>query len=116
MLHSFLGGLSFKFSIPHMSGDFQHIFGKGQPGQTDKNEWKGTFPWCGPHFFEQSILEVMLMCERTKRPQPVLDQVERPIPQQIYPVIDNDLARDNVENDLPAADLNELQRTEYFPH
>ncbi len=33
---------------------------------------------------------------------------ERPIPEEIYPVIDNDLARDNIENDLPAADLNEL--------
>lgn len=32
---------------------------------------------------------------------------ERPIP-EIYPVIDNDLARDNLENDLPAADLEEL--------
>lgn len=25
-----------------------------------------------------------------------------------YPVIDNDLARDNAENDLPAADLEDL--------
>lgn len=25
-----------------------------------------------------------------------------------YPVIDNDLARDNIENDLPAADLQDL--------
>lgn len=33
---------------------------------------------------------------------------ERPIPQDVYPVIDNDLARDNIENDLPAVDLNEL--------
>lgn len=41
--------------------------------------------------------------------QPKPDQVERPIPSKIYPVIDNDLARDNVENDLPAADLQELQ-------
>ena len=37
------------------------------------------------------------------------DQAERPIPPEVYPVIDNDLARDNVENDLPAADLWELQ-------
>ena len=37
------------------------------------------------------------------------DKIERPIPPKIYPVIDNDLARDNVENDLPAADLQELQ-------
>lgn len=26
----------------------------------------------------------------------------------VYPVIDNDLARDNVENDIPAADLQDL--------
>ena len=36
------------------------------------------------------------------------DKTERPVPSEIYPVIDNDLARDNIENDLPAADLNEL--------
>ena len=34
---------------------------------------------------------------------------ERPIPADVYPVIDTDLARDNLENDIPAADLNELQ-------
>ena len=33
---------------------------------------------------------------------------DRPIPSDIYPVIDNDLARDNLENDLPAADLEDL--------
>lgn len=32
----------------------------------------------------------------------------RPIPSDVYPVIDTDLARDNVENDIPAADLSEL--------
>lgn len=32
---------------------------------------------------------------------------ERPIA-KVYPVIDNDLARDNLENDLPAADLEDL--------
>ena len=32
---------------------------------------------------------------------------ERPV-SEVYPVIDNDLARDNVENDLPAADLQDL--------
>ena len=26
----------------------------------------------------------------------------------VYPVIDNDLARDNLENDIPAADLEDL--------
>ena len=36
------------------------------------------------------------------------ERTERPIPKEVYPVIDNDLARDNIENDLPAADLNEL--------
>ena len=33
---------------------------------------------------------------------------ERPIPAGIYPVIDTDLARDNIENDLPAADREDL--------
>lgn len=33
---------------------------------------------------------------------------EHPI-SNAYPVIDNDLARDNVENDLTAADLQDLQ-------
>lgn len=32
---------------------------------------------------------------------------ERPI-SPVYPVIDTDLARDNLENDLPAADLEDL--------
>ena len=32
---------------------------------------------------------------------------EKPI-SKVYPVIDNDLARDNVENDIPAADLEDL--------
>ena len=35
-------------------------------------------------------------------------RVEKPVPEEIYPVIDNDLARDNVENDLPDADLHDL--------
>ncbi len=34
-------------------------------------------------------------------------KVEKAIP-NIYPVIDNDLARDNLENDIPAADLQDL--------
>ena len=41
--------------------------------------------------------------------QPAPGQTERPIPPEIYPVIDSNLARDNIENDLPAADLWELQ-------
>jgi len=34
-------------------------------------------------------------------------KAEKPIA-GVYPVIDNDLARDNVENDITNADLNEL--------
>lgn len=33
---------------------------------------------------------------------------ERPIPSGVYPAIDTDLARDNLENDIPAADLQDL--------
>lgn len=33
---------------------------------------------------------------------------EMPVPADIYPVIDTDLARDNLENDIPAADLQDL--------
>ena len=32
---------------------------------------------------------------------------EKPIP-SVYPVLDTDLARDNVENEIPAADLEDL--------
>jgi len=32
---------------------------------------------------------------------------EKPI-SEVYPTIDNDLARDNLENDLPEADLQDL--------
>ncbi len=33
---------------------------------------------------------------------------ERPIP-EVYPMIDTDLARDNLENDITDADLQDLQ-------
>ena len=33
---------------------------------------------------------------------------ERPNPSDVYPEIDTDLARDNLENDIPAADLEGL--------
>lgn len=33
---------------------------------------------------------------------------EKPIPADAYPVIDTDLAQDNLENNIPAADLSEL--------
>ena len=39
---------------------------------------------------------------------PIRDEFERPIPEDEYPAIDNDLARDNLQNDIPDADLNDL--------
>ena len=36
-------------------------------------------------------------------------QVEHPVHPGVYPVIGNDLGRDNVENDLPDADQQDLQ-------
>lgn len=33
---------------------------------------------------------------------------QRPIPADVYPAIDTDLARDNLENDIPAADREDL--------
>lgn len=41
---------------------------------------------------------------------PKRGEIEAPIPSNIYPVIDTDLARDNIENDLPAADLEDLHK------
>ena len=35
-------------------------------------------------------------------------QMERPVHRGVYPVIDTDLGRDNVENDIPAADRQDL--------
>ena len=34
--------------------------------------------------------------------------IDDPIPEDVYPVIDTDLARDNIENDLTDADLHDL--------
>lgn len=39
--------------------------------------------------------------------QPIVDD-EDPV-SKVYPVIDTDLGRDNVENDIPEADLEELR-------
>lgn len=33
---------------------------------------------------------------------------EKPIPAECYPAVDTDLGRDNVENDIPYADLQDL--------
>lgn len=44
----------------------------------------------------------------TTEKQPSTDgEMEKPI-SNAYPVIDTDLARDNIENDLPNADLQDL--------
>lgn len=49
------------------------------------------------------------MSEDKKHPRPKdEEEIERPIPEEIYPVIDTDLGRDNLENDIPAADLEDL--------
>jgi hypothetical protein len=38
----------------------------------------------------------------------ILSDGDKPIPEDIYPMIDTDLARDNLENNIPAADLEDL--------
>jgi len=43
-----------------------------------------------------------------KKKRPVVDgEIERPV-SDAYPVIDSDLGRDNLENDLPDSDLQDL--------
>ena len=49
--------------------------------------------------------EVILMHDHTHKK--TLRREEKPI-SNIYPVIDNDLARDNIENHIPDADLEDL--------
>lgn len=34
--------------------------------------------------------------------------MDKPIPAELYPEIDTDLARDNLENDIPESDLQDL--------
>ena len=46
--------------------------------------------------------------EKVWPPKAVIDELQKPIPEDVYPALDTDLARDNVENDLPAADLEDL--------
>lgn len=43
----------------------------------------------------------------TSGPNQKVLHTERPI-SKVYPVIDNDLARDNIENDLSASDVQDL--------
>lgn len=76
----------------------------GTTGLDFFSQMRHDFDWLG-----QATPEVIFMEKKKQVPQPGSDKLERPIPPKIYPVIDNDLARDNVENDLSAADLQELR-------
>lgn len=58
-------------------------------------------------FFDYSNGEVIILDPKNKKLAKDGD-IDRPIPEDIYPVIDTDLARDNIENDIPAADLQDL--------
>ena len=54
-----------------------------------------------------SIFEVNIMAKNKKSQGNKPDKQEKPV-SKVYPVIDNDLARDNIENDLTAADRQDL--------
>ena len=54
----------------------------------------------------KTVSEVIFMHKHV--PDRPIEKDELPVPEEIYPVIDNDLARDNIENDIPAADLEDL--------
>lgn len=66
-----------------------------------------------PHnlsFRGQATVEVSFMKDQPKKEQREAKpsrKREKPI-SRVYPVIDNDLAQDNLENDIPAADLEDL--------
>ena len=67
-----------------------------------------------PHIFYlfrgNPVFEVIFMTEKQKNQSGQNKQQqkkEKPV-SRIYPVLDNDLARDNVENDITAADLQDL--------
>lgn len=53
----------------------------------------------GTHSPEQKVYH--------SKPHSSKKEAERPIP-DVYPAIDNDLARDNLENDITAADLQDM--------
>lgn len=46
--------------------------------------------------------------KKGKRPPMTPGGREQPVTPEVYPVIDTDLARDNLENDLSPADLQSL--------
>jgi hypothetical protein len=57
------------------------------------------------HTFDESIPEKGTDVIPKRRE---IRKTERPIRKDAYPVIDTDLGRDNVENDIPEADLQDL--------
>lgn len=71
--------------------------------------FKDAVFWLGmEHTIGGGGAEMQKNKKRIWPPQAVADELQRPIPEEVYPVLDTDLARDNVENDLPAADLEDL--------
>ncbi len=46
--------------------------------------------------------------DRIELPMIRPDSIDQPVDPRAYPVIDTDLARDNLENDLPEADRQDL--------
>jgi len=80
----------------------------GQSGKSTTNS-KGMVP-SATHTLDDRLREVFLMKDHREKeylPKKKSRREEKPI-SRVYPVIDNDLARDNLENDLPAADLEDL--------
>ena len=53
-----------------------------------------------PFIIANNNTEVIKMTDKKKKK-------EKPIP-EVYPEIDTDLARDNIENDIPYADLQDI--------
>ena len=51
--------------------------------------------------------------DRAGKKKPKHVEIEQPALSKIYLVIDTDLARDNLEDDIPAADLEDLRE---IPH
>ena len=64
------------------------------------------------HSAGHTILEVIIMGREPRRQKQKYITEKEPV-SEIYPVIDTDLARDNIENDIPAADLQDLQSDRY---
>lgn len=62
----------------------------------------------GHHAAQPIIAGTQASAQKVFHDTPYRHSGERPIPSDLYPAIDNDLARDNLENDIPAADLQDL--------